>query len=175
MPVPVVDHVGLDGDMQSPGWPDEDTRGGFALGGWAAGPEDPDVGSAMASATGPGFAWLFGRRSDDDMLGHWNAVGGPHKNGLNAARKYVASSDPDARLRWPNSELLTGDVPAAVAALRERSAGNLVVMGSGVLVRSLLPHGLVDEIPLVVHPLTLGSGRRLFPDDGVPRRVATRC
>lgn len=172
MSVVVVNHISLDGVMQSPGRADEDTRGGFVHGGWAIASDDPAIGPAMASVMGARFSWLLGRRSYDDMLGHWNAVGGPYKDGLNGAMKYVASSDPDATLPWPNSSLLTGDVPAAVAELRSGSAGNLVIMGSGVLIRSLLPHGLVDELLLIVHPLTLGSGRRLFPDDGALRRFA---
>jgi dihydrofolate reductase len=172
MSVVVVNHVSLDGVMQSPGREDEDTRGGFAHGGWAASADDPAVGPVMGSVMGARFSWLLGRRSYDDMLGHWNAVGGPYQDGLNGTTKYVASSDPGATLPWPNSSLLTGDVPAAVAELRRESPGNLVIMGSGVLIRSLLPHDLIDELLLIVHPLTLGSGRRLFPDDGALRRFA---
>jgi dihydrofolate reductase len=108
------------------------------------------------------FSWLFGRRSYEDMLGHWNEVGGPFKDGLNQTLKYVASSSPDTDLPWPNSRLLSGDVPAKVAALREQPGGNLVIMGSGQLVRSLLPHRLVDELFLMIHPVVLGSGQRLF-------------
>ncbi len=96
------------------------------------------------------------------MLGHWNEVGGPYKDGLNRTLKYVASANPDLDLPWPNSTLLTGDVPNAVAALREQPGGNLVIMGSGHLIRSLLPHGLVDELLLMIHPIVLGSGQRLF-------------
>jgi dihydrofolate reductase len=111
---------------------------------------------------GDGFSWLFGRRSYEDMLEHWNEVGGPFKDGLNKTTKYVASSNSDTDLPWPNSRLLSGDVPAAVSALREQAGGNLVIMGSGQLIRSLLPHGLVDELFLLIHPLVLGSGQRLF-------------
>jgi dihydrofolate reductase len=175
MRVLVVNHVSLDGVMQGPGRPDEDTRDGFRHGGWADG-SDPAVGEAMGERMGEGFAWLFGRRSYDDMLGHWNEVGGPFKDGLNNTRKYVASSDPDADLPWPHSTLLTGDVPARLAKLREQPGGNLVIMGSGALIRSLLPHGLVDELLLVVHPLVLGSGQRLFgPDDDVLRLGLVDC
>jgi dihydrofolate reductase len=124
----------------------------------------------MGSVMGESFSWLFGHRSYDDLLGHWNEVGGPFKAGLNGTMKYVASSDPDATLPWPNSSLLSGDIPAAVADLRRRSAGNLVIMGSGELICSLLPHDLIDELLLVIHPVTLGSGRRLFPEDGALRR-----
>lgn len=111
---------------------------------------------------GKSFSWLFGRRSYEDMLSHWNEVGGPFKDGLNRAMKYVASSSPDVDLPWPNSTLLSGDVAAAVAALREQPGGNLVIMGSGQLIRSLLPQALVDELFLMIHPVVLGSGRRLF-------------
>jgi dihydrofolate reductase len=165
MRVLVVNHVSLDGVLQGPGRPDEDTRDGFRHGGWAQAGSDPAMGAAMSARMGQGFSWLFGRRSYEEMLGHWNAAGGPFKEGLNRAQKYVASSNPDADLPWPNSTLLTGDVPAAVAALREQPGGNLVVMGSGQLVRSLLPHDLIDEILLMIHPVVLGSGHRLFGPD----------
>lgn len=169
MRVVVVNHLSLDGVMQGPGRPDEDTRGGFRHGGWvSSGADDPAVGAALGERMGGEFSWLFGRLSYEGMLSHWNEVGGPFKDGLNATTKYVASSDPDADLPWPNSVLLTGDVPAAVGALRDEPGGNLVVMGSGALVRSLLPHGLVDELFLMVHPVVLGSGRRLFGDADEP-------
>jgi dihydrofolate reductase len=166
----VVNHLSLDGVIQSPGRPDEDARDGFSHGGWADPGNDPAMGAAIGERLGDGFAWLFGHRSYDDMLGHWNAVGGPFKDGLNGTAKYVATSHPDADLPWPNSTLLTGDVPAAVAALRAQPGGNLVIMGSGQLIRSLLPHGLVDELFLMIHPVVIGSGRRLFgPDDTMHR------
>ncbi|MFE4541165.1 dihydrofolate reductase family protein [Arthrobacter sp. NPDC056727] len=171
MRVLVVNHVSLDGVLQGPGRPDEDTRNGFRHGGWAAeGANDPEMFAAMGERMGQDFAWLFGRRSYEDMLAYWNQAGGPFKDGLNGTRKYVASSNPDAELRWPNSTLLSGEVPAAVAALREQPGGNLVIMGSGQLIRSLLPHGLVDELFLMIHPVVLGSGHRLFgPDDEAHR------
>jgi dihydrofolate reductase len=175
MRVLVVNHVSLDGVMQGPGRPDEDTRDGFRHGGWADG-SDPAIGAAMGERMGGEFAWLFGHRSYDDMLGHWNDVGGPFKDGLNNTLKYVAASSPDTELPWPCSTLLHGDVPARVAELRERPGGNLVVMGSGALIRSLLPHGLVDELFLIVHPLVLGSGQRLFgPADDVTRLELVDC
>jgi len=163
MRVLVVNHVTLDGVLQGPGRPDEDTRHDFRQGGWATQrANDPAIGAELGSRMGPDFSWLFGRRSYEDMLGHWNQVGGPFKDGLNQTLKYVASSNADAHLPWPNSTLLSGNVPAAVASLREQPGGNLVVMGSGQLIRSLLPHGLVDELLLMIHPIVLGSGERLF-------------
>lgn len=163
MRVLVVNHVSLDGVMQGPGRPDEDTRGGFRHSGWAAERgSDPAMSAAMGERLGREFCWLFGRRTYDDLLSYWNRVGGPFRDGLNQVRKYVASSDPEAELPWPNSTLLTGDVPAQVAALREQPGGNLVIMGSGRLIDSLLPLGLVDELFVMIHPVALGSGHRLL-------------
>jgi dihydrofolate reductase len=99
------------------------------------------------------------------MLAAWNAQGGPFKDALNNAPKYVASSSSATTLDWPNSTLVHGDIPAAVAELKQRSGGNLVIMGSGELIRSLLPYDLIDEYLLMIHPLVLGSGRRLFEHD----------
>jgi dihydrofolate reductase len=166
MRIVVINHLTLDGVMQSPGRPDEDTRGGFSHGGWAIPGNDPAmfqaIGERMAKPDG---GMLLGRRSYEDMLASWNAKGGPFKDGLNNARKYVASSSSATKLEWPNSNLLHGDVPAAVAELKETSGGNLVIMGSGQLIRSLIPQGLIDEYLLMIHPLMLGSGNRLFEHD----------
>ena len=176
MRVLVVNHVSLDGVLQGPGHANEDLREGFRHGGWAQQANDPAMGAAMGRRMGQDFSWLFGRRSYDGMLTYWNQVGGPFKDGLNQARKYVVSSSPDVDLPWPNSTLLSGDVPAEVAALREQPGGNLVIMGSGQLIRSLLPRGLVDELFLMIHPLVLGSGRRLFgPDDEAHRLRLVDC
>ena len=172
MRVLAVNHLSLDGVLQGPGRPDEDTRDGFVHGGWAApAAEDPAIGAAMRERMGEEFSWLFGRRSYEEMLSHWNEVGGPHKDGLNQATKYVASSDPGAELRWPHSILLSGDVPAEVGELRDRPGGSLVIMGSGQLIRSLLPLGLIDEMLLMIHPVVLGSGRRLFGPSEQPQRL----
>jgi dihydrofolate reductase len=175
--VVVINHVSLDGVLQAPGGAEEDTRDGFAHGGWAAvAADDEQVGPVLGARMGEDFCWLFGRRSYDDMLGHWNEVGGPFKDGLNRTRKYVATRDPDADLPWPNTTALSGDVPSQVAELRAQPGGNLVVMGSGELVRSLLPRGLVDEMLLMIHPVVLGSGHRLFgPDEEAHRLELVEC
>jgi dihydrofolate reductase len=127
----------------------------------------------MGEQMGGDRAFLFGRRTYEDLLASWNAQGGPFKDALNNAPKYVASGNPAARLQWPNSTLLHGDVPAAVADLKQRSATRLVIMGSGVLIGSLMAANLIDEYLLMIHPLVLGSGRRLFPAGvQVPLRLA---
>ena len=162
----VINHVTLDGVMQAPGRPDEDTRGGFSHGGWAIPGNDEVMGHALAQRMGkPDGGLLLGRRSYESMLASWNAQGGPYKDALNTAPKYVASTSSATRLDWPNSTLVHGDIPAAVADLKRNSTGDLVIMGSGQLIRSLLPHELIDEYLLMIHPLVLGSGHRLFDHD----------
>ena len=169
----VMNQLTLDGVMQGPGRPDEDTRDGFAHGGWAVPHGDEAMVTKMGERMGGDWAFLFGRRTYEDLLASWNAQGGPFKDALNNARKYVASSNPTARLGWPNSTLLHGDVPAAVADLKQRSGTNLVIMGSGVLTGSLMAANLVDVYLLMIHPLVLGTGRRLFPEGvQVPLRLA---
>src|SRR5207237_4499471 len=116
----------------------------------------------MGERMGGDRAWLFGRRTYEQLLASWNAQGGPFKDALNNAHKYVASSNPATRLDWPNSTLLHGDVPATVADLKQRSGTSLVIMGSGVLIGSLMAADLIDEYLLMIHPLVLGTGRRLF-------------
>ena len=158
----VMNHVTLDGVMQGPGRADEDTRNGFERGGWALPRSDEAIVAKMGERMGGDRAFLFGRRTYDDLLASWNARGGPFKEALNNAHKYVASSNPATRLDWSNSTLLHGDVPAGVADLKDSSGTNLVIMGSGVLIGSLMAADLIDEYLLMIHPLVLGSGRRLF-------------
>jgi dihydrofolate reductase len=166
MRIVVINHITLDGVMQAPGRPDEDSRGGFSHGGWAVPGDDEVMRHALAERMGkPDGGLLLGRRSYEEMLASWNAQGGPYKDALNSAPKYVASTSSATSLPWPNSTLLHGDIPAAVADLKQNSAGDLVIMGSGRLISSLLPHGLIDEYLLMIHPLVLGSGQRLFDHD----------
>ena len=167
--VVVMNHVTLDGVMQSPGRPDDDTRGGFTHGGWAN--RSTSAGDAAGTAMGKRMAaggglggWLFGRRSYEDILGQWNTQGGPFKEALNNTPKYVVSTTLGEPLPWPNSTLLKGDAADAVATLKARSEGVLVIMGSGVLIGSLMAADLIDEYLLMIHPLVLGTGRRLFPE-----------
>lgn len=160
----VINHVTLDGVMQGPGRPDEDTRGGFEHGGWAASRNDEVMGAKVGEGMGGEHAFLFGRRSYEGMLEGWNRMGGPFKDALNNAPKYVASRSAATTLEWPNSTLLHGDVPAAVAELKQGSGGDLVIMGSGELIGSLMVAELIDVFLLMIHPLVLGTGRRLFSD-----------
>jgi dihydrofolate reductase len=167
--IAVVESVSLDGVMQAPGRADEDTRGGFAHGGWARPYADEVMGRAMAermSAGGPG-ALVLGRRTYEDLYSFWpkQTDGNPYTEALNKTTKYVASRTLSEPLPWVNSTLLDGDAVEAVAKLRE-SSPHLGVIGSGDLVRQLARHGLVDEYVLLIHPLVLGSGQRLFATDG---------
>jgi dihydrofolate reductase len=161
----VITNVTLDGVMQAPGRPDEDVRDGFEHGGWAV--PYQAMGSLMGERTGQTGAMLFGRRTYEDFAGFWpNQKDNPFTEVLDNTQKYVASRTLAEPLPWRNSTLLEGDAADAVAGLKERPVGDLVVLGSGELVRSLLPRNLVDEYTLLIHPLVLGSGRRLFTDRG---------
>lgn len=162
----VVENVTLDGVMQAPGGADEDTWGGFRHGGWA----HPYADHVMAKTMGKGMSddgvMLFGRRTYEQFHGFWSKQtdGNPYTEVLNRKHKYVASRTLAEPLPWRNSSLLTGDVTQAVAALKRDVEGDLVVLGSGELVRSLARAGLVDVYTLSIHPLVLGTGRKLFAE-----------
>ncbi len=160
----VMNHLTLDGVMQSPGRPDEDPRDGFQFGGWGAARGDETIVAKMGERMGDDRAFLFGRRTYEQLLASWNARGGPFKDALNNAHKFVASRGAETKLEWPNSTLLNGDVPAAVSDLKQSSDTNLVIMGSGVLISSLMAADVIDEYLLMIHPLVLGTGRTLFGD-----------
>jgi dihydrofolate reductase len=165
--VVVINNVTLDGVMQAPARPDEDTRGGFEHGGWAVMPNsDPVIGSAMGERMAESGGLLLGRRTYEDLLSYWNTQDSPFKEALNNAPKYVASRTLREPLPWPNSTLLESDAADAVAVLRQEPGNDLQIMGSGQLVQSLMARDLIDEYMLLIHPLVLGSGRRLFADDG---------
>ena len=172
MKVVVLNHMSLDGVIQSPARQDEDTRNGFSHGGWAVAGGDPVMTEWIGPiSSGGAGGMLLGRRSYEGMLSHWNRAGGPFKDALNAAPKYVASSSASTKLEWPNSTLLHGDIPAAVAELKHQGEGQLLIMGSAVLIHSLLPHDLIDEYRLAIYPFLLGGGVRLFADDGALHRL----
>jgi dihydrofolate reductase len=153
--------------MQAPGRPDEDTRGGFKHGGWALPYFDPVMAGAAAEGMAKMPDLLFGRRTYEDFYAVWpGRTDNPFTEVLDNAQKYVASTTLEEPLPWINSTLLKGDAATSVAALKNQGSKDLAVLGSGELVRSLMRHNLVDELVLSIHPLVLGSGRRLFPDDG---------
>jgi dihydrofolate reductase len=164
MKVIVFVNLTLDGVMQAPGRPDEDTRGGFEHGGWAAPyAAMASAGEAMSNVG----AMLFGRRTYEDFYSVWpKRTDSPYSAFLDNIPKYVASTTLKEPLPWKNSTLLKGDAAEAVARLRKEQGKDLVVMGSGQLIQSLTRRNLVDEYVLLIHPLVLGTGRRLFADGG---------
>ena len=161
--VVVFMNLTLDGVMQAPGRPDEDVRGGFALGGWATPYADPAMGKVAADSMATTGALLFGRRTYEDFYAVWpHRKNNPFTEVLNNTRKYVASTTLREPLPWSNSTLLKGDAAKAVADLKARPGKDIVVLGSGALLQSLMSHNLIDEYVLQIHPLVLGSGSRLF-------------
>jgi len=165
--ITVVNNVTLDGVMQAPGRPDEDTRGGFAHGGWAMPYNDEVMGAKMAehmASHSGGGGLLLGRRTYEDFASFWpKQRDNPYTEVLNDTPKYVASRTLREPLPWQNSTLLAGDGAEEVARLKAEK--DLTVLGSGDLLGTLIRHGLVDEYVLLIFPLVLGVGRRLFPDD----------
>ncbi len=166
MRIVVVEGLSLDGVMQAPGHPDEDRSGGFEHGGWQM-PYFDEVaadGAAKSMAETDGF--LLGRKTYEILAAYWPNVpeGDMFGDVLNPLPKYVASTTLEEPLSWANSTLLQGDVPTAVADLRNRPGKNIVVLGSGRLVRTLIEHDLIDGYGLTIHPLVLGTGKRLFQD-----------
>jgi len=166
--IEVVNHLTLDGVMQAPADPDEDRRGGFEHGGWAPPYSDEVQGQYMgARMSSGGGRLLLGRWTYEKFEDAWQKQPEDHpiRRVLEASTKYVVSRSP-RELGWQNSVLLEGDAAETVADLKAREDGNIVILGSGELVQALLLHGLIDALLLTIHPLVLGSGRRLFAGDG---------
>jgi dihydrofolate reductase len=163
--VVVVENLTLDGVMQSPSHPDEDRRDGFERGGWAAAYADDVMAGYMAQGMEKGGSMLFGRRTYEQFASFWphQPDDNPYAAVLNNRQKYVASTTLRDPLPWANSTVLGGDAMQAVGGLKAEPGGDMVVLGSGNLIQSLMRHDLVDEYVLSIHPLVLGSGRRLFP------------
>ena len=164
----VLEMVTLDGVMQAPGGREEDQRGGFTHGGWSAPYNDPVKMQVMGEGMAQRTDMLFGRWTYEKFYNVWHGrTDNPFTAVFERSQKYVASRTLSGPLPWVNSTLLEGDAADAVARLKQEPGPDLLVMGSGVLAGSLMRHGLVDEYQLMIHPLVLGSGRRLFTD-GVP-------
>jgi len=165
----IVDRFVLtfDGVMQAPGRPDEDRRDGFEHGGWATADNDPVMMQAMGQGMGQGAVLLFGRRTYEDFFSVWpGRTDNPFTAMLDNTEKYVASRSLREPLPWQNSTLLAGDAAESVARVKEQPGKDLLVMGSGELLQTLMRNGLVDEYLLMIHPQVLGRGRRLFNEDG---------
>ncbi len=168
----VQEFLALDGTAQAPGGPEEDTSGGFRHGGWQMQYlGDADMNRVRKGINDAG-AYLLGRRTYEIFAGYWPSDPGAPPDiaeQLNTKPKHVASTTLTDPLDWQNSSVLEGDVPSAVAGLKQGDGGDLLVIGSTVLVQSLIQHGLVDELHLVIDPLLVGGGKRIFPDDGALR------
>jgi len=172
MPIVVTEFMSLDGVVQAPGGPEEDTDGGFAHGGWSGPFFDAEVmGSAWTEALDGADALLYGRRTWQGMAAAWpGRAGDPFADRMNAIPKYVVTSSlGDDDMTWNTTRIPGGE---AVARIRElRDASDLLVMGSASLVRTLIGEGLVDELRLMIEPVLLGGGKSIFPDDGAMRTL----
>ena len=164
----MITFLTLDGVMQAPGAPEEDDEGGFAYGGWMAGYSDDVADRTIGELMGGPFDLLLGRKTYDIFSAYWpqhadGTVGKP----FNDATKYVASRG-DPTLSWNDSVLLGGDVASEVARLKRDDGPELQVWGSGNLAQTFMQYGLIDQFILWIHPLVLGSGKRLFAQGTVP-------
>lgn len=162
----VLEHISLDGVIQAPGGRDEDTSGGFAHGGWIAPYSDPMLGTALRKQMNAPFDLLLGRKTYDIWAPYW-----PHHGdiwpGANAATKYVASRTMSSGT-WQPSVFLNGDVAQAVSEIKQQQGPDLHVWGSSDLLQTLIRHDLVDTFWLMIYPVTLGSGKRLFAAGTIP-------
>ncbi len=173
MRIVISEFISLDGVVQAPGGAEEDTDGGFRHGGWSMPFFDPDVmGSSIDAVAKRTDALLYGRRTWQVMAGAWpERAGDPFADWINGAEKHVVSDTlSEADLTWGPTSLIRGaDLVPAVNGLRERPGGEVNVMGSSQLVRSLVEADLVDEMNLMIEPIVLGGGKSIFPPDGVAR------
>ena len=156
----------LDGVMQAPGGPEEDPSGGFEYGGWSVNYWDDVMIEVMSEAMGGPFDLVLGRKTYEIFAAHWPHVDEPGAAELNAATKHVASRTLH-KLEWENSYLIEGDLAEGVARIKEQDGPELQVHGSSNLIQSLLAHGLIDELRMLIMPLVLGTGKRLF-EAGIP-------
>jgi dihydrofolate reductase len=162
----VLEHISLDGVIQAPGGPDEDTSGGFAYGGWTAGYSDAILGTLLQRQMNLPFDLLLGRKTFEIWAAYWpqHADAWP---GVNIATKYVASNTMTSH-EWQPSVFLNGDLAEQVAKIKQQPGPDLNVWGSGKLLQTLIKHDLVDAFWLMIYPITLGSGKRLFADGTIP-------
>jgi dihydrofolate reductase len=159
-----VEHLTLDGVYQAPARADEDTRGGFKHGGWSEGDHDPELQEAVGQYMGGGWALLAGRTTYEDLYEGWHVrqPSSPMTKALTDVQKFVVTRSRDYSPAWDNSTVLAGDAAQTVAKLKAEIGKPLIIFGSGELVRSLMPGQLVDDFLLMIHPIVVGQGRRLF-------------
>lgn len=164
--VMVLEHISIDGVIQAPGGPDEDASGGFAHGGWIAPYSDPVLEMLLKRQMELPFDLLLGRKTFEIWESYWpqHADAWP---GVNTATRYVASNTRTSS-KWQQSVFLSGDIPEKVANIKRREGPDLHVWGSANLVQTLLKHDLIDALWLMMYPLTLGTGKRLFADGAIP-------
>jgi len=162
----VVEFITLDGVMQAPGGPKEDTSGGFKYGGWSFPHSDEFTGKVMGEQTAQPYSLLLGRKTYEIFASYWpqHASSWP---GINEATKYVVSSTL-TKPEWENSTVVAGDVVEEIKKLKQQDGPDLKVWGSGKLVQTLLQHDLVDQLWLKIFPITLGTGKRLFAEGTIP-------
>ena len=160
----------LDGVMQAPGGPEEDPSGGFEHGGWSFGYWDEQMQRVMGDLMSKPFDLILGRRTYEIFAAHWPHSDEPAADLLNGATKHVATTTLD-ELEWENSKLIEGEVHEGVRALKEADGPELQVHGSANLIQTLLEHGLIDEFRMLIFPVVLGNGKRLFGDGAVPAGV----
>ena len=164
--VTVLEHISLDGVIQAPGGPDEDTSGGFAYGGWISAYSDAILGTALRKQMNMPFDLVLGRTTFEIWEPYWPQ----HPDvwqGVNTATKYVASNTRTSS-QWQPSVFLNGDIAEEVAKLKQQPGPDLNVWGSGNLIQTLIKHDLVDAFWLMIYPITLGGGKRLFADGTIP-------
>jgi dihydrofolate reductase len=168
--IKIIEHITLDGVIQAPGAPGED--GDYPYGGWSAPHAGPEGGKAIVEGQGETFDLLLGRRTYDIFSGFWpKAPKSPMSDRLNAATKYVATHKPES-LAWGPAEGLGPDIVAGIRRIKSKDGPQLIVWGSSTLTPVLLEHELADEILLLVFPVLLGKGKRIFADGTPPRELA---
>lgn len=162
----VFEHISMDGIIQAPGGPDEDTSGGFTHGGWIAGYSDESLGTALRKQMNTRFDLLVGRTTFEIWEPYWPQHADIWPN-VNTATKYVASNTRTSS-EWQPSVFLNGDIAEQVVEIKQQQGPDLHVWGSGNLIQTLIRHDLVDSFWLMIYPITLGAGKRLFGDGTIP-------
>tara|TARA_R110002072_G_scaffold294337_1_gene464372 strand:- start:138 stop:743 length:606 start_codon:yes stop_codon:yes gene_type:complete len=161
--IKIIEHISLDGVIQAPGGPEEDPEGNFEYGGWSFPHHDAAIGGAIGAAQGEKFDLLLGRRTYDIFASYWPHQNGPMADDLNGAAKFVATHKPDS-LAWGPAKDLGSDIAAGIGRIKAMPGPDLIVWGSSTLTPLLIEQGLADEVLLLVFPVMLGKGKRIFAD-----------